>query len=578
MGKSFYSFGRAILLAIAVIAVFAGGAVSQANSIETPDQAINAQIKRIEKDRHVIISLNRMPHLHPELDRGSVELFMMDIAGRGLYDSAGQGNICQTCLKMPSEALGSMWTEKNSKGADVTVTRFEIDPAARWGDGTSLTAQDFILGWRAKILLQGPQATPAIANIIAEAPNRLVIKFNRLVCGELPRLPRALPSKIEGPIFEANKSQADAYLAASQYTRNPFMPGLWMGPYRLSAMVKAEGQRSSSLTFLQNAAWWGRTPELKAVTLQIDTQSNAADQFQAHKLDIGLDGSPPGMATRLAIVEDLKNRMRLVFFPSPRLNHISLDNSDPILSDARVRKALWLALDREALKRSLRGTIALTADSYQHPFNPDYAPAAERIKYDPAAAAALLDETGWHVGPDGVRIDREGHRFHLNMIIGANFSSGFDQWVKEVGQRWSAIGIEFVSIYTDSRPGDAGSLGSVQVWNTYMVQDNPRNYYHSSAIPKPPLDTGGFNYSRFADAEMDQVIEEFEAAGCYPDRRRTAAQRINTLIAEKVPIIPLWFTSGSYLLPKSLDVGTISGVDDRITARIEHWRLTGARQ
>jgi peptide/nickel transport system substrate-binding protein len=247
------------------------------------------------------------------------------------------------------------------------------------------------------------------------------------------------------------------------------------------------------------------------------------------------------------------------------------------LADKRVRKALWQALDREALKRTLRGTIALTADSYQHPFNPDYAPAAERIKFDPAAAAALLDEAGWHIGPDGVRINREGRRFHLNMVITGSFSLAIDKWLKEIGQRWSAIGVEFASTVSDNIPGRVNSTGPVQVWNTYMVQDNPRNYYHSSAIPSPSLDIGGFNYSNFADAEMDQAIEEFDVARCYPDRRRAAAQRINTLIAEKVPIIPLWFTSGSYLLPKSLDVGTVSGVDDRITARVEHWRPVGSR-
>jgi peptide/nickel transport system substrate-binding protein len=113
-----------------------------------------------------------------------------------------------------------------------------------------------------------------------------------------------------------------------------------------------------------------------------------------------------------------------VSFPDPSWDYIGLNVADPdhprsgldddgnlidqghhpIFGDVRVRRALQHAIDVQALIQGALFGEGTQMASSQIPTSwaadPDLAP----VSYDPILAAQMLDEAGWPVGPDGIRI------------------------------------------------------------------------------------------------------------------------------------------------------------------------------
>src|SRR3546814_12279647 len=79
-----------------------------------------------------------------------------------------------------------------------------------------------------------------------------------------------------------------------------------------------------------------------------------------------------------------------------------LDN--PILADRRVRQALILAVDRQAISDRLFAGKQPVAATGVHPL--DWVHTTDGVPtsgYDPARAEALLEEAGWTPGPQARR-------------------------------------------------------------------------------------------------------------------------------------------------------------------------------
>jgi peptide/nickel transport system substrate-binding protein len=75
----------------------------------------------------------------------------------------------------------------------------------------------------------------------------------------------------------------------------------------------------------------------------------------------------------------------------------------PILGDVRVRRALSMGVDREAMLRNVFGAIGHLGHG---PFSIalPFADSSTNVpKFDTTAAKALLDSAGWRVGPNGTR-------------------------------------------------------------------------------------------------------------------------------------------------------------------------------
>jgi ABC-type transport system substrate-binding protein len=100
----------------------------------------------------------------------------------------------------------------------------------------------------------------------------------------------------------------------------------------------------------------------------------------------------------------------------PKLRYFAFNASRPLMTDARVRHALALLIDRRAIAKRVFDGLARHANWPVWPGGPVDGPEAPVPDFDPAAAAKLLDAAGWiDNDKDGIR-DQGGQQLKLVLL------------------------------------------------------------------------------------------------------------------------------------------------------------------
>jgi peptide/nickel transport system substrate-binding protein len=113
----------------------------------------------------------------------------------------------------------------------------------------------------------------------------------------------------------------------------------------------------------------------------------------------------------------------------------------PLFGDARVRRALHMAVDRDRLVRNVFDSLGMTALApAPRALIPDTT-AFRQLPYNVAMAKALLDSAGWvDHDNDGVR-DRDGVRLSFRMLIPAS-STSRQRYAVLLQEQYRAIGVD----------------------------------------------------------------------------------------------------------------------------------------
>jgi peptide/nickel transport system substrate-binding protein len=154
-----------------------------------------------------------------------------------------------------------------------------------------------------------------------------------------------------------------------------------------------------------------------------------------------LTGDLDAAAVTPSTTERLQGRMRIFTVPSgisqALFNHV---DGHPT-ADADVRRALVMAMDREAIAAIVRSKVT---NNLVPPFtNPctDESNGAAIPAHDPAGAGRLLDQAGWTKGSDGKRA-KAGRPLELGVVNGSGDSSESVAATELVVRSWRALGID----------------------------------------------------------------------------------------------------------------------------------------
>ena len=120
----------------------------------------------------------------------------------------------------------------------------------------------------------------------------------------------------------------------------------------------------------------------------------------------------------------------------------------PILSDLRVRQAIRAAIDVDTISQGILPRLCQTSHGRNSSGHPTCA-TFQRPKYDPAAAAALLDEAGWKdTDGDGVRechgcqTAEEGYVMEMEFITYAEYGEPLELTQQFIAEMLGKIGIK----------------------------------------------------------------------------------------------------------------------------------------
>ena len=511
------------------------------------------------------------PDMHPNITTTSVKDFILGAVRRPMthYDGAGRP-ICLLCTELPSLANGRARVVQRPDGTQGMEVRFTLKPDLFWADGQPVTARDVAFAFEVEKAFSVP---PTVESVEALDAREVKVTL-KVVRYDFDRsAPAPLAEHIEGPIFRAARDPLD-YGQRSAFNRRPEEPGLWLGPYRI-----AEFRPNESVTLVPNEHWRGQRPHFPRIVVRLVENTSA---LQANLLSGDVDLVAPGqlgltLDQHLALTRSQAARFGVSFIPSVSYEHWAVNLDNPLLADRRVRQALQMAINREAIVTRLFEGRYQVADSFLPPGQFGRYEGMRGWPFDPARARALLAEAGFRPGPDGILLSAAGERFALDFTTTAG--NRVRELVAQVVQtQLKAVGVELVIRNEPPRVmfGETlrrrGFRGVVQFQNDPLVDWVPYTYFHSSYIPRAENNWTGTNYSGFSNAAMDQALTDAWAA-LEEAPRRAAWRRILDIANEELPEINLYFITTAVLTPHWLTgVAPENRWGALYTLWVENWR------
>jgi peptide/nickel transport system substrate-binding protein len=413
-------------------------------------------------------------------------------------------------------ALALSW----AASSDGLVYDFRLDPKARWEDGSPVTSNDVV----ATIERVRNPKVPAenwrrfFEDVVSvETPDALtvIVRFRQ------PYAERLLAFTM--PIVSAA-----AYARPSEVDRKPF----GTGPYRLESWVpnqaitlrRREDVTASAYPFARVVF---RVIPDNAVRFRAGARGDL-DEFY-----ITRDQVPAAERSR-----EFQSKNRVIKVPLFLAAMVVWNCRNPILADARVRRALAMAWPRAEIARRLYPPDGAVLVSGPYPPGvPENAPDVKPPAYDARAASRLLDEAGLKMGADGFRRHR-GRRVSLEFLYLAGYPI-YRDLAEILSSNWAKVGVELVPRPLDWAASQqrlaAGEFDVAPNANTFLPPDiDPYPYFHSSQIPPNGLNSG-FYRNPEADRVMEAARREMDDA-----RRLELYRRVHRLLAADPPADFLW--------------------------------------
>lgn len=465
----------------------------------------------------------------------------------GLMNQDAEGNI------IPGVATGYEVSE------DGLTYTFALRPEAKWSNGDPVTAGDFVYAWRRAV-------DPALASEYAWYMELMSIEnAAEIIAGEMPtdalgvtalddatlqvKITEPLPyfpqMVTHGTTFPVHPATVEAH--GDQWTRPENIVS--NGAYILTEHIPQERSVRE-----RNPMYWNDAATIidKTVALVINDESQALTRYLAGELD--RTEVPAGQYPRL------KEEYPTEAISFPRLCNYYYgfnlsETGEPALQDVRVRQALSLAVDRDVIVDSVLAggqppaysfTPAATAG-----FTMPEIPAAAMTQAERnAKAQELLAEAGY--GPDGETLTFE-------MIY--NTSDAHQAIAIAMSQMWKqTLGVE-------------ATLAN-QEWQTFLETRGNQNYdiargawcgdYNEASTFLDLLTTAsGYNDAKYSNPEVDALMAEAKLA----DDPQPLYTEVEQIIAEDVPVIPIYHYAGVYMLNDAVKNWPVGNVEQNWYSR-----------
>lgn len=422
--------------------------------------------------------------------------------------------------------------------ADGLTYTFKLRPNLKWSDGSPLTAEDF--AWSARRLVT-PATAARFASFFYPVKNARAI-----VRGQLPpeQLGVEAPDpgtviyrlEVPAPYFLENlASNVGAPVPRAQvekFGRQWTRPGqmLTNGAFRLAEVVP-----QSYVALEKNPYFYDAAAVKLDRVVYYPTQSpeTALRRYLAGELDLMFRF--PGDKLK----ELQKERPReLRVSPSLSVNYLLMNLSKPPFNDARVRRALSLALDREGIVNKFLGTgyrptwtiTPPTVTGYPAPVRPEskLAPAARL-----AEARKLLADAGYGPGkPVQFEIRYEGQEENRRIVVA-------------MAAMWKAIGVNAQPVASDlnglNKDARTGSFQMLR-YTWFAPNDDPYSFLGL-------METGTTgNYSKYSNAAYDAALKKANATVDNAVRLKLLAGAEALVFKSEEPVIPVFFYGRRYLV------------------------------
>lgn len=540
-------------------------------------------------DRHLNIRYwQAASTLNPYLSGGTKDIEAASLVLEPLvhYDENG-GMVPVLATEIPT-------VENGGVAADLRSITWTLRDDIVWADGTPLTAHDVVFsGAYCRHEQAGCNSLSSFADVERiEAVDDHAVHITFAVPKPFPYGPFVGSTT---PIIQKAQFENCLGAKAQECTKQNFGP-IGTGPFKVDQFRANDViAYSANERYREAGKPWFRTATFKGGG---DAASAARQVLQTGEFDYAwnLQVEPEVLASMsaagkgevLVAYGTLVERLMVnhtnddpALGPERRSLYLDGGNPHPFLADPAVRRALSLAIDRQALVDAGYGPGGKPTCNVV-PAPPMYASTANDgcLEPDVDEAKRLLDDAGWLPGQDGVRV-KDGVRISILFQTSTNsVRQGTQALLK---QMWGEIGVETELRNIDGAVffgGDPASpdtfqkfYADIQMYTNNFDGTDPEAYlagWVCGEAPGPENQWLGSNVPRACVAEYDALVREL-AGTAELERRAAIAKTLNDILVQHQYMIPLVWRARLSAKATSLKGVRMNAWDSEIW-NVEDWR------
>ena len=528
-----------------------------------------------DKGKTLTIGVTQFPStFHPIIDSMLAKSYILGTAIRPvtIYDHEWQ-LACMVCEKLPTLENGGAVLEKTPDGKDGVAVTYRLDPKATWGDGTPVTGDDIRFIWEVgkhpESGVTGAEVYQRIWKVETPSPKTVVLHIDRVTYNYNAFPVQPLPAHLERARFEENPRE---YKRRTHYDTDTTNPGLYFGPYRIGRVSSG-----AFVELVQNEHWHGTQPYFDRIVIRVVANTAA---LEANLLSGSIDyiSGELGLTLDQALSLEKRRGEEFEFLYKAGLiyEHIDLNLDNPILADKRVRQALLLGIDRQAVSERLFKGKQPVAKTNVNPLDwiyaadvPDYSLRSGQSK-SPARGIRLEGRPWRHPGQRAGRETATDARYNRRRRVREQVQQVLQHYWKQIG----------VKIRIQNQPARVFFGQTVRerrfkamamfAWIS-APESLPRSTLHSTMIPTEANNWAGQNYTGYENPAVDTLLDAIEV----DLNRETRAEKwheLQRIYAEDLPALPLYFRANTYVIPRWLKGIRPTGHQAVTTLWAEQWR------
>ncbi|PWC17389.1 extracellular solute-binding protein [Brenneria corticis] len=451
--------------------------------------------------------------------------------------------------------------------ADFHWIEVDLNPSARFHDGTPITAADVAFTYNMFMTQGVPQFRIYFKGVTAKAVAPLTVRFDFPV-PDKNRMFSLLSLPIMPEKFWKNHKLSDPL---------PYPPPA-SGPYRITAY-----RTGQYVTYSRVQDYWGADLPVNKGQYNFDKirydyyldDSVALEAFKAGAFDLRIEGSPKHWATQYhggnfsrgyIIKQDQENQS------AQDTRWLAFNIQRPIFSDRRVRQALTLAFDFNWMNKALYYSAYQRADSYfqntvyaakdepsadelawltplkdkvpPEVFGPRYQPpSSDGSGYDRGnwlKALALLKEAGWELKNQRLVNRQSGKPFTFELLLpsagNSQYVLPFQQNLKKLGITMTVRNIDSAQFNSRLRKRDFDMIPTL--YSAYIYPNtNLQMEWHSHYIDST------YNTSGVQDAAIDTLVEQIVAHQGQAAPLLSLGRALDRVLTWNQFMIPMWYSN-----------------------------------
>ena len=389
------------------------------------------------------------------------------------------------------------------------VITFKINPKVKWSDGAAFTWEDVKAQWQAssgtnkEYKISSDNGWKDIEKVEKGADDHTaVVTFKNKYADYQALFTNIYPKA----------TNADPKLFNTGWIEK--MPAT-AGPFKFQSLDKT----AQTVTMVPNPDWWGDKPKLDKIIFKVVEDNATADALANGEIDFTDIGANVNLYKRTKELA-AQGKVDIRRAGGPNFRHITINGSQPQLSDKNVRQALALAINRDTIAKALLAPLDQEPKALNnHIFMTNHAAykdnAGDLGKYNVEKAKTMLDTAGWKL--NGAVRQKDGKPLTINFVIPAAVQASKQEseliqaMLKEVGVTVNINTVpsgDFFEKYIT--PGQFDFTVFSWIGTAFPISSAESIYKKPVKAADGTLDVQQ-NYSRIGTDEIDTLFKQANA-------------------------------------------------------------------